>query len=94
MKGFNHHEGCEFTVRPGGRLKSEGVKSEYFFNEFVIRCPQSVKTINEKLHHAGILGGYDLESDFPELHNCMLLCVTEKRTKAQIDQLANAMKVS
>lgn len=67
---------------------------QHFFNEFAIRCPQPVKTINEKLHRTGILGGYDLESDYPELNRCMLICVTEKRTKAQIDQLVNAVKVS
>jgi len=52
-----------------------------------------VKTINEKLHYAGILGGYDLESDYPELHGSMLLCVTEKRTKDQIDKLVDILKV-
>lgn len=63
-----------------------------FFNEFVVKCPGSVDELNEKLLDKKILGGYKLEKDYPELKDCMLICVTEKRTAKEIDNLVNVME--
>lgn len=60
---------------------------EPFFNEFVIQLNKSVSEVNEVLLTKGIVGGYDLGRDYPELENCMLVAVTEIRTKEEIDQL-------
>ena len=38
------------------------------YNEFVLRCPDA-KTVNEKLKKEGIIGGYELHKDYPELEN-------------------------
>lgn len=64
-----------------------------FFNEFVIRLPAgtSVKDINSKLLKDGFLGGYDLGLAYPELGGHMLIAVTEKRTKAEIDAFAGRL---
>lgn len=62
-----------------------------FFKEFVVAA-EDVEQINNKLLENKILGGYDLSKDYPEL-NGMLLCVTEKRTKEEIDQLVQVMEV-
>jgi glycine dehydrogenase subunit 1 len=63
-----------------------------FFNEFIIQCPQPVSKINSYLLEQGILGGYDLELDYPERKNQMLLCVTELNTRQQIDRLVKALQ--
>lgn len=64
-----------------------------FFNEFVVRCPKSVADINDDLYeHFGMVGGYDLGRDYPELADHMLLCVTELHTAAQIDALVEALE--
>ncbi|MEC3792960.1 glycine dehydrogenase, partial [Clostridioides difficile] len=39
-----------------------------------------------------ILGGYNLEYNYPELKNSTLLCVTEKRSKEEIDKLVGIME--
>jgi glycine dehydrogenase subunit 1 len=39
----------------------------------------------------GIIGGYDLGRDYPELANTMLVCVTEMNTKEEIDLLVEAL---
>ncbi|MCL6457600.1 MAG: aminomethyl-transferring glycine dehydrogenase subunit GcvPA [Gorillibacterium sp.] len=61
-----------------------------FFNEFVIKLPQqaNLAALNEKLLEAGFIGGYDLGRDYPELAGHMLVAVTERRTKEEIDQFA------
>ncbi|MBA4535795.1 aminomethyl-transferring glycine dehydrogenase subunit GcvPA [Bacillus aquiflavi] len=55
------------------------------FNEFVVKLNRSVKEMNEKLIEKGIIGGYDLGRDYPQLKNHMLIAVTELRTKEEID---------
>ncbi len=63
-----------------------------FFNEFRVRCPMPVAELNQMLLEKGILGGYDLEKDYPHLEREMLVCVTEMNTREQIDRLVAALK--
>ncbi|MGG0287366.1 aminomethyl-transferring glycine dehydrogenase subunit GcvPA [Peribacillus butanolivorans] len=62
-----------------------------FFNEFVVELPRSVKEVNEKLLKAGIIGGFDLKSDYG-FENQMLLAVTEQRTKEEMDQFIDVLE--
>lgn len=62
-----------------------------FFHEFVVCCPKPVAEINERLLDEGILGGYDLQQDYPALENRMLLAVTEMITRDQIDHLCEVL---
>jgi glycine dehydrogenase subunit 1 len=43
------------------------------------------------LNEWGIVGGYDLGKDYPELKDHMLVCVTELNSKAEIEALAEAL---
>lgn len=75
--------------------KIEGVTIAFnqpFFNEFVIRIDRCVSEINRMLFKGGIIGGYDLGKEYPELQGYLLLAVTELRTKQEIDQLANVLE--
>lgn len=63
----------------------------YGFNEFVVKLNTPVKEINQKLLQKGIIGGYDLGRDYPELANHMLICVTEQRSKDEIDTLVKEL---
>src|SRR5699024_9728269 len=50
-----------------------------------------IEEINSKLLDAGIIGGYDLEKVSSDLKGHMLIAVTEKRTKSEIDKLAKEL---
>jgi glycine dehydrogenase subunit 1 len=63
-----------------------------FFNEFVVQCPKPVNGINEALLERGIIGGHDLQSDYPDRENQMLLCLTEMNTREQISNLVDSLK--
>lgn len=63
-----------------------------FFKEFVIESDIDNKVIIEELMEKGILGGYDLSKDFLQCDNKTLYCVTEKRTKQEIDKLAEILE--
>jgi glycine dehydrogenase subunit 1 len=62
-----------------------------FFREFALRYKGDVAELNAKLLKQGILGGYDLDRDYAELKGVWLLAVTEKRTRDEIDALAEGV---
>jgi glycine dehydrogenase subunit 1 len=64
-----------------------------FFNEFVVRCPRPVAEINTALlEEHEILGGYDLGLEYPELEQHMLVAVTERNDRDEIDDLVGALQ--
>lgn len=65
-----------------------------FFKEFAIKCPEDPTAINERLLKQGILGGLDLGRFYPQLKDHMLIAVTEKRTREEIDQLVAGLEGS
>jgi glycine dehydrogenase subunit 1 len=48
--------------------------------------------VNEKLKNEGIIGGYELQKDYPELENTLLFCATEMISKEDIDKVASILK--
>lgn len=62
-----------------------------FFNEFAVKSNLNYELINKELLRNNIIGGYCLDRDYP-LQNSILLCVTEKRTKEEIDELIDIME--
>jgi glycine dehydrogenase subunit 1 len=62
-----------------------------FFKEFAVETTAASDKVKEELLQAGILGGYSLDKDYPELKNSLLFCVTEKRSKEEIDRLVELM---
>ena len=86
-----HYAQTQIASLPG----YEPVFTGPFFKEFAIRCPDDPVTINKRLLEKGVLGGLPLAPAFPEspeLKNAMLLCVTEQRSKEEIDALIAALK--
>jgi glycine dehydrogenase subunit 1 len=55
------------------------------FHEQVLRLPLATKPCLKSLAGHGILGGYALEQDYPELENALLVCATELRTEEDLD---------
>ncbi len=84
-----HYAASQISQLPGYR--PFGVKP--FVKEFVVRCPASVPDINAYLlDEWGIIGGYDLGRDYPDLENHMLLCVTEMIRREEIDVLVRGLE--
>lgn len=63
-----------------------------FFKEFVIQARVSPASVNSGLWEQGIIGGYELGRDYPQLGDCLLLCVTEMNTRDEIDRLIRALR--
>ncbi|BBA35481.1 glycine cleavage system protein P (pyridoxal-binding), N-terminal domain protein [Methylocaldum marinum] len=56
-----------------------------FFHEAVIRTRRPAREIMDGLAERGILGGYELTREYPELGEAILVCVTETRTREDIE---------
>lgn len=76
------------------QLKKAGVTLLYHgatFNEFVVDLGKPVSEINKQLFDKGIIGGYDLAEMDSSRAGQMLLCVTELRTKQELDEFAKEL---
>jgi len=62
-----------------------------FFKEFVVRCPRPASEVNSMLLEKGVIGGYELGKDYPDMENVMLFCVTEMNSSKEIDLLAELL---
>uniref|UniRef100_E6QR26 glycine dehydrogenase (aminomethyl-transferring) n=1 Tax=mine drainage metagenome TaxID=410659 RepID=E6QR26_9ZZZZ len=67
------------------------------FHESVVQLDRPAAQVLKGLMQAGILGGYDLSQDYPELGHALLLCATETKTAADLmhytEQLAGILSV-
>jgi glycine dehydrogenase subunit 1 len=63
-----------------------------FFKELVVRDSQAdVAGLIADARDAGFLAGVPLGQWYPELDDCLLITVTEKRTKSEIENLARCL---
>ncbi len=79
--------------RRSGRF--EIVHDAAVFKEFVVRDREhAVGELMDQALGQGILAGIPLGSWYPELDDCFLVAVTEKRTRAEIDRLLAVLSAS
>jgi glycine dehydrogenase subunit 1 len=77
------------TLTSSGRLSL--AFSRPTFKEFVVRdSKRDVEQLLGSAGDAGFFAGVPLSRWYPELADCFLVAVTEKRTKQEIDRLAQA----
>ncbi len=66
-----------------------------FFHEVVLKFDLPLADVMKALAVQGIVAGYDLSDEYPELNNCLLVCATEKRTLDEIENYAtNLQRIS
>ena len=61
------------------------------FTEFAVRVGRSGREVIRSARERGVHPGYPLGRDYPGLDDAVLVCVTEKRTPEDIDQLAEVL---
>jgi glycine dehydrogenase subunit 1 len=78
----------------GALTRVKGVKLAFDrprFHEAVLLLDRPVAPVIADLAGHGIVGGFDLSTDYPELGNALLVCATETRTHADIQAYADAL---
>jgi glycine dehydrogenase subunit 1 len=76
-------------IRAGFKIPFAGTT----FNEFVVEFPTGFETTYERLLQEKIVAGLPLASYYPELPNHYLLCVTETKTRDDLDTLVRHFSV-
>jgi glycine dehydrogenase subunit 1 len=74
--------------------KVRGVKLAFDgprFHEAVLQLDRNVGDVLEQLARAGIVGGFDLSQQYPELGQALLVCATETRTDEEIQRYAQTL---
>ncbi|NWG39586.1 MAG: aminomethyl-transferring glycine dehydrogenase subunit GcvPA [Hydrogenophilaceae bacterium] len=83
------------TVKLVSKLVAAGAENVFtgaYFHEAVIRTSVPNARLLHSLVGQGIVGGYDLSKDYPELGNAILVCATETKTEADLDRYATQMQ--
>jgi len=81
-----------FAKQRLGKLPGISVRfSGATFNEFVVRLKKKPNTVLAQLRRKRIVGGVGLDRWYPELADCLLCCVTEQKTREQIEALTAAL---
>jgi glycine dehydrogenase subunit 1 len=73
------------------RIREVGMQLPFgdgFFMEFVVRLPGPASPLVNALSRQGVLPGCALGTVDPDMQDCLLVAVTEKRTRQQIDRWA------
>ena len=73
----------------------EGVETVFEgaqFHEAVIRISAPASDVLRALKAQGILGGYDLSADYPELGQAILICATETKIEADLQKYAEQLE--
>ncbi|GAB6152406.1 aminomethyl-transferring glycine dehydrogenase subunit GcvPA [Desulfosporosinus burensis] len=78
-----HYAAQEIAKIPGMKVAFPGP----FFHEFVIETTIEPAKVNTMLLKDRIIGGLELARFYPELDRHLLFCVTETKSKADIDRL-------
>ncbi len=91
LSGLNHDK-CEYLK---SELKKSGFEMAFdspTFNEFVVKFPTGFETTYERLMEKKIVAGLSLAPYYPELTDHYLLCVTETRTRDEMDDLIKELR--
>ena len=82
-----NHDKAEYLK---GKLRGIGFKISFpspTFNEFVVEVPEDFEKTYQELLKKGIVAGLPLSLYYPELPRHYLMCVTETKTKEDMDKL-------
>jgi len=77
------------------KLQAAGVPRRFpeqpYFNEILVQLSRPVDQVLRDASGAGVLAGYAIGRDYPQLSDCLLIAVTEKRTRAELDKLVEIL---
>ncbi len=84
---------AEYAKQQLNKIKDvEVMRASPTFNEFTVKLPRSAKEVVNAMLAKNVAPGLPLGRFYDDMDEYMLVAVTEKRTKAQIDQLAEALE--
>lgn len=87
----SYHNAHYLQKRLEAKLGLKSRFSAHYFHEFAVNLKRPVGPVIEKMVESGFLAGVDLTHDYPELRDHLLIAVTEKRTRDEMDAYVEAL---
>jgi glycine dehydrogenase subunit 1 len=88
-----NHDKCEYMKNSISRISGVQVKtSSPTFNEFTIVLNKNADVVVEKMIDRGFCAGFPLGRFYKGMNNYLLIAVTEKRTKQEIDHFTESLE--
>jgi glycine dehydrogenase subunit 1 len=84
-----HYAQKRLSTLPGWRM---AFPQAAFYQEFALESDDDINTVNERLLEQKIIGGLPLARFDQQYSNLALFCVTEARTRSEIDRLVDALR--
>ncbi len=97
-RGFKELSEVNFKKAEYARKRLEAIsgvevkRSAPTFNEFTVRLPVAADTVVAKMIDKGYAAGFPVGRYYPGMEDYMIIAVTEKRSKSQIDDYAEALE--
>lgn len=85
-----HH--AHYAAKKIAELPGFSIGPGLFFKEFVVQTPISAETLAERLYEKRIVPGLPLSRYYPERTKELLVCVTEKHARSDIEDLVQALR--
>lgn len=83
----------EFAKEMVGKIDGVEIRKDLStFNEFVIKLPCDVNEVVKRMLDKGFIAGLPLLKYYEEMDKCLLISVTEKRTKEEIVKFTKALE--
>jgi glycine dehydrogenase subunit 1 len=77
------------------QLEARGIRRRFperpYFNEVLVQLREPVEAAIRRAHGAGMLAGYAVGRHYPHVTDCLLIAVTERRTREEIDRLVEVL---
>lgn len=77
------------------QLDARGVRRRFperpYFNEVLVQLTEPVEAVIRRGDEAGILAGCPVGEHYPQFADCLLIAVTERRTREEIDRLVDVL---
>jgi glycine dehydrogenase subunit 1 len=91
----NLHKAHYLHARLLEETPAESLHDRQFFNEFAVMLPGIASEVLPRLEEAGFFAGVDLHSLDPGMpERALLIAVTERRTREEMDRYVEAMKAA
>jgi glycine dehydrogenase subunit 1 len=88
-----NHDKAEYAKSCIAKISGVEVKrSSPTFNEFTVKINKNADVVVEKMIDKGFAPGFPLGRFYKGMSNYLLIAVTEKRTKQEIDQFVHALE--
>lgn len=91
MAQLCHNKAAYLVAQLAARGVGRRFPDRPYFNEVLVRLAEPVDAVIRRADDAGILAGVPVGEHYPQFADCLLVAVTERRTREEVDRLVDVL---